>query len=87
METVKLIANPDILAQLDADGDGDVEWDEALPIFQAQGPTRLIKKSCFYGRNPPISDLEVHRKMMKHVPSAAPKLNLFELNYFLQTPF
>lgn len=37
METVKLIANPDILAQLDADGDGDVEWDEALPIFQAQG--------------------------------------------------
>ena len=68
-------------------GDGDVEWDEALPIFQAQGPTRLIKKSCFYGRNPPISNLEVHRKMMKHVPSAAPKLNLFELNYFLQTPF
>jgi len=37
METVKLIANPDILAALDADGDGDIEMDEALPIFQAQG--------------------------------------------------
>merc|ERR1711904_618781 len=37
METVKLIANPDILAALDADGDGDIEMDEALPVFQAQG--------------------------------------------------
>merc|ERR1711937_726113 len=37
METIKLIANPDILDQLDADGDGDIEMDEALPIFQAQG--------------------------------------------------
>merc|ERR1711977_195986 len=37
METIKLIANPDILNQLDADGDGDIELDEALPVFQAQG--------------------------------------------------
>jgi chromosome segregation ATPase len=37
METFKLIANPDILAALDADGDGDIEMDEALPVFQAQG--------------------------------------------------
>merc|ERR1711924_345718 len=37
METVKLIANPDILAALDADGDGDIEFEEALPVFQAQG--------------------------------------------------
>merc|ERR1712025_1030134 len=37
METIKLIANPDILDQLDADGDGDIEMDEALPVFQAQG--------------------------------------------------
>merc|ERR1711904_287114 len=37
METVKLIANPDVLAALDADGDGDIELEEALPVFQAQG--------------------------------------------------
>jgi hypothetical protein len=37
METIKLIANPDILSALDADGDGDIELEEALPVFQAQG--------------------------------------------------
>merc|ERR1711990_1348576 len=37
METIKLIANPDILSALDADGDGDIEMDKALPVFQAQG--------------------------------------------------
>merc|ERR1712025_503349 len=47
METIKLIANPDILAQLDADGDGDVEWDEALPIFQAQGMSTDEARALF----------------------------------------
>merc|ERR1711904_238073 len=37
METIKLIANPDVLSALDADGDGDIELEEALPVFQAQG--------------------------------------------------
>lgn len=47
METVKLIANADFLQDLDADGSGDVTWDEALPIFQAQGMTEVEARELF----------------------------------------
>lgn len=37
MESLNLLSNADFIAALDQDGDGDVTWEEALPIFQAQG--------------------------------------------------
>ena len=38
MESLNLLSNADFIAALDQDGDGDVTWEEALPIFQAQVP-------------------------------------------------
>merc|ERR1719321_657130 len=47
METFKLIKDPKILDALDADGDGDVEWDEALPQFRALGMTEAEARELF----------------------------------------
>merc|ERR1719359_2173274 len=47
MESLQLLSNADFIAELDKDGDGDVTWEEALPIFQARGMTMEEARDLF----------------------------------------
>ena len=47
VENIDLIADDNIIDLLDADGDGDVEWDEALPVFLKQGMSEKEARKLF----------------------------------------
>merc|ERR1711906_84429 len=47
MESLQLVGNPEFFTMLDADGDGEVTLEEALPLFISQGFTEEAARAAF----------------------------------------